>query len=109
MASTQAAELNGRAASQAHTATHLDGDAPHSHTVQFYDDEGFLASVVSEFIAGGLRAGHPAVIVATAAHIDAFRRQLRAAGVDPNAARRTGQLQLIDAGEYEGLYEVCVS
>src|SRR6185437_13448154 len=26
-------------------------------------------------------------------------RQLRAAGVDPSAARRTGQLQLIDAGE----------
>jgi PAS domain S-box-containing protein len=99
MASTQAAELNGCAASQAHSAPHFHGDAPHSHTVQFYDDEGFLASVVSEFIAGGLRGGHPAVIVATAAHSEAFRRQLRAAGVEPSAARRTGQLQMIDAGE----------
>ena len=97
MASTQAAELNGRAASQPQAAAHLHGDEPHAHTVQFYDDEGFLASVVSEFIAGGLRDGHPAVIIATAAHIDAFRRQLRDAGVDTSAARRTGQLQMLDA------------
>ena len=99
MASTQAAELNGRnpSAAQPQSAAHLHGAAPHAHTVQFYDDEGFLASVVSEFIAGGLRDGHPAVIVATAPHIDAFRRQLRAAGVDMNAARQTGQLQMLDA------------
>ena len=99
MASTQAAELNGRAAHQPQPAAHAHGDAPHRHTVQFYDDEGFLASVVSEFIAGGLRDGHPAVIVAPAARTDAVRRQLRAAGVDVNAARRTGQLQMLDARE----------
>ncbi|MFI5228293.1 MAG: ATP-binding protein [Gemmatimonadales bacterium] len=105
MASTQAAELNGQHPIQPERALDVlhgsvdqsAGEPEHTHKVQFYDDEGFLASVVAEFIAGGLRNGQPAIIIATDAHIEAFRTQLRQGGLDPVAARRAGQLQLHDA------------
>src|SRR5687767_1342214 len=69
----------------------------HGHTVQFYDDESYLATVVSDFLTAGLKAHQPVIVIATPAHRAAFTRQLAGYGVDVAAARRSGQLHLADA------------
>jgi signal transduction histidine kinase len=76
------------------TAEHV-----HHHAVQFYEDESYLATVVGEFLADGLKAGQPVVVVATPGHRGAFVRQLGELGIDVAAARRSGQFQLLDARE----------
>ena len=45
------------------------------HDVQFYDSEDFLVREVARFLAEGIRAGQPLIIVATQAH----RRQFASA------------------------------
>jgi PAS domain S-box-containing protein len=65
--------------------------------VQFYDDDGFLATVVNEFLAGGLRDDQPVIVVATPAHAESFLTRLRADGIDVVAARRNRRLTVLDA------------
>jgi signal transduction histidine kinase len=69
------------------------------HAVQFYDSDDFLAGVVSEYVARGLAAGEPAVIIATDAHRRAFSEGLANRGIDVDAARAAGELTLLDARE----------
>jgi PAS domain S-box-containing protein len=69
----------------------------HDHAVQFYEDDTFLATAVCEFLVGGLKSGQPAVVIATPAHRKSFVSRLRAQGIDVAAARRSGQLTLLDA------------
>ena len=78
-------------------ASPAQGDAqPHAHTVQFYDDEAFLASVVSEFLARGLSSDQPVIVIATPSHRRAFLRALRDHKVDLERARSSGQLTMLD-------------
>jgi PAS domain S-box-containing protein len=70
---------------------------PHHHAVQFYENEAYLASVVSEFLAEGAKANQPIVVVATPSHRAAFSKSLRDMGVNVGALRRSGQLHLLDA------------
>lgn len=67
------------------------------HAVQFYDDESFLTNVVSDFLAGALREGQPAVVIATPSHRKSFASRLRQEGVDVAKARRSRRLVLLDA------------
>ena len=76
----------------------------HEHVVQFYDDEAFLATVVCEFLATGLRTSQPVLVVATPAHRKAFLARLRDEGIDVAAARRSGQLKLLDARQTLGRF-----
>jgi PAS domain S-box-containing protein len=69
----------------------------HHHAVQFYDSEAYLASVVSEFLAEGVKANQPVVVVATPSHRRAFTKQLRDFGVNVGALRRAEQLHFLDA------------
>jgi PAS domain S-box-containing protein len=69
----------------------------HDHAVQFYDDEAFLATVVSEFLAGGLTSNQPVVVIATPSHRKAFVQRLRNHDVDVESAQSSGQLTLLDA------------
>jgi PAS domain S-box-containing protein len=71
----------------------------HSHIVQFYKDEGLLSRVVADFLAAGLEAGEPLVVIATEAHREAFRRQLTERGYDVERAIASGQFVLFDAAE----------
>ena len=71
----------------------------HDHFVQFYEDESFLASVVSEFLTEGLSRGEPVVVIATAEHRSTFLARLRDAGVDVARARHEGRLTFLDARE----------
>ena len=70
---------------------------PHNHAVQFYDSESFLSSVVTEFLADGIRRREPVVVIATPNHRSAFVTGLRGAGVKVGPARREGLLLLLDA------------
>ena len=70
-----------------------------SHTVQFYENEAFLAAAVTDFIAAGLAIGESAVVIATRPHLEAIRAGLSAERVDVDTAHRRGRLTLLDAHE----------
>jgi PAS domain S-box-containing protein len=69
------------------------------HTVQFYENEDFLAAAVADYLAEGLQRGEHAVVIATEEHRTAFSRRLGVKGIDVQAAVRHGQLTLLDAAE----------
>ena len=71
--------------------------AQHNHIVQFYEDEQFLVENVAHFIAAGLRAGEPIIIIATEEHRVAFAEHVARQGLDVAAARSSGQLTMLDA------------
>jgi len=73
------------------------GSVHAGHTVQFYDDDAFLVPAVAEFLATGIRAGDASLVIATAAHRQAFAQQLLQQGVDVLGARRSGLLSMVDA------------
>ena len=51
------------------------------HDVQFYDSEEYLGATVASFLAEGIRAGQPVVVIATESHTRLFRDRLRATGI----------------------------
>lgn len=51
------------------------------HDVQFYDSEEYLGTTVAAFLAEGIRAGQPVVVIATEAHGRLFRERLQLAGI----------------------------
>jgi hypothetical protein len=69
------------------------------HAVRFYENEKSLAQIVGDFLAAGLTAGHPAIVVATAAARAAILRELASKGVDVAQLQRSGDLVLLDAQE----------
>ena len=54
----------------------------HAHAVQFYENEEFLYALVADYLADGLVSGEPVVVIATAAHREAFAARLREKGFD---------------------------
>ena len=72
---------------------------PHAHALQFYENDGFLADVVADFLREGLSGGQPAIVLATPEHRRAFADRLASSGVDVRAAEREGDLTFLDAGE----------
>ncbi|HVE78606.1 MAG TPA: ATP-binding protein [Gemmatimonadaceae bacterium] len=71
----------------------------HAHAVQFYDDDGFLCAAVADFIAGGLAAGQPAVVIATRPHRETVAGCLTSKGFRVDRLRRDGGLTMLDARE----------
>lgn len=69
----------------------------HHHTVQFYENERFLVDTVANFLARGLLAGQPAVVIATEEHRGAFATALKARHVKVERARLSGLLTMLDA------------
>ena len=70
-----------------------------AHVVQFYENDHFLAAAVADFLAAGLSAGQPLVVIATEPHRQAFDLRLRAKGIDTDYAVRNGYLTMLDARE----------
>jgi signal transduction histidine kinase len=68
-----------------------------SHIVQFYDGDAALADAVGGFLAAGLAAGQPLVVIASAAHDRLFRSRLMEQGFDVDGACASGQLTMLDA------------
>jgi len=69
------------------------------HDVQFYRSDDFLSRSVVDFLAAGVQAGQPVIVIATEPHRRAFSDGLRALGLDPDQAF-TGRLAVwLDARE----------
>jgi signal transduction histidine kinase len=71
----------------------------HAHSVQFYENDQFLAETVVDFFAGGLVNGQRVVAVATTDHRDSFATGLFEKGFDVDRARMNGQIVLLDADD----------
>jgi CheY-like chemotaxis protein len=77
----------------------LSDRAPRDHIVQFYESDDYLSSAVAGFLAGGLTAGQPGMVIATEEHRQAIHAHLQHGGFDVGRLRATGQLQFLDARE----------
>ena len=73
--------------------------SPGDHLVHFYEDDSFLASSVSAFLADGIARGDLLVAITTESHARDLTQRLIASGVDVAQARASGQLTLLDARE----------
>jgi hypothetical protein len=73
--------------------------AKHYHAVQFYKDEKSLATTVARFLAEGINAGHPAVVIATPSHSASITRKLDGLGLDVQALRRRADIHMMDADD----------
>jgi DcmR-like sensory protein len=74
----------------------VDG-AGHFHAVRFYYDSDGLCQIVADFIAEGLNAAEPAVIVATPDHTARIEALLQVRGFDVADLKRSGDLYVKDA------------
>jgi hypothetical protein len=71
--------------------------SPRDHLVQAYTDDTFLAHVVADYMCVGLDQGGGVVIIATAAHAEAFIERLASSGIDVAALIATGRMLVLDA------------
>ena len=71
----------------------------HFHAVRFYEDETSLCRIVSGFVAEGLHAGQPGLVIAAAAHKECILDNLRAAGIDVDTLQLNSELLMLDARE----------
>jgi signal transduction histidine kinase len=70
-----------------------------THGVQFYESDQILGRAIGEFLAAGVKAGQPALVVATGAHRAAFIHHLATHGFDVDRLCQDGRLRLLDARE----------
>jgi hypothetical protein len=80
-------------------ATSTGGHASGGHVVQFYEHNDFLIGAVADYLAEGLIAGQPCVVIASEHHREAFVARLRAKGFDLDLLTSSGRLELLDAHE----------
>lgn len=78
----------------------------HHHAVQFYGTDQSLCTTVAGFLAEGLVAGQPAIVIATTQHTDAIVEQLGYRLIDCEKAVRTGELILLDSDATLDLFMV---
>lgn len=76
----------------------------HFHAVRFYEDDMSLCRIVSDFIAKGVTAGHPGLVIATAAHNECILDNLGASGHDVATLQRNNDLLMLDAREMLSLF-----
>jgi hypothetical protein len=76
----------------------------HFHAVRFYEDETSLCRIVSGFIAEGIAAGQPALVIATATHNECILDNLRASGIDVATLQENNELLMLDARETLNLF-----
>lgn len=75
-----------------------------THAVQFYEDVTALGGIVAKFVAAGLAAGEPALVIATPEHRRTFEESLAAHGTDVRAAAASSALRWLDAREMLSLF-----
>ena len=68
-----------------------------NHVVQFYEDDDYLSERVVSFLGGGLTIGQPIVVIATETHVTRFAADLKAMGLDVDAAVERGLMTVLDA------------
>jgi len=73
--------------------------SPFRHAMLIYSDEAVLIDSFAHFIADALRAGNPAIVIATNSHLNGLRQSLSAEGLDADAAIARGDLIPLDVME----------
>ena len=73
---------------------------PSDHIVQLYQDQDFLNRAVCRFAGAALANGEGIILVPTLTHWNGIRPRLEAEGVDVEAARKRGQLTVVDAEQF---------
>jgi hypothetical protein len=76
----------------------------HHHAVKFYGTDDSLFTTVAGFLAEGLVARQPAILIATPTHRAAIVEYLSGRLIDCDEAIRKGNLVLLDAAETLGLF-----
>jgi DNA-binding NarL/FixJ family response regulator len=76
-----------------------DTEATHRHEIHLCHDDATILRSFTHFIARALRAGNPAIVLATEPHRDGLLQQLRALGVRIDAAIEQGTYIALDADE----------
>ena len=81
-------------------------DAGHVHAVFFYEDPQALSSTVGRFIADGLDADQPGLVIATPSHKAGILEYLAGAACNPEKRMAQGDLLVLDAAELLSLFMV---
>jgi hypothetical protein len=81
-------------------------ESKHHHAVQFYGTDESLFTTVAGFLAEGLNAHQPAIVIATSRHRTAIVEHLRGRSIDCKKATHDGDLVLLDAEETLDLFMV---
>jgi signal transduction histidine kinase len=76
----------------------------HPHGVQFYSQDKFLLEELSEYIGNALRAGKPAVVVATETHRNGLLQWLTAQSLDVALLLEQGRLVVADAAQLLAMF-----
>lgn len=79
-------------------------ESRHHHAVQFYGTDDSLFTTVAGFLAEGLAAHQPAIIIATAPHRRGIVEHLGGRSIDCKKATHDGDLVLLDAEETLDLF-----
>jgi len=74
-------------------------DRGHFHAVRFYDSDASLAQIVGHFVADGLAAGLPAIVIATPDHRRAIEVILGSLSFDVAELESSGDLLMFDAAD----------
>ena len=69
------------------------------HKVHFYSNDASLENGLTQFIGKSLKAGKPAIVIATERHRNELDRKLQAMGLDVGAAQRRGRYVSVEAEE----------
>ena len=72
---------------------------PHSHLVQFYENDGFLIDALTRWFADGLSGVDGCVFVGTESHRISLERKLANRGLDIDRLRKSGRLVCVDASQ----------
>ena len=73
--------------------------APHHHEVLFYSNDAALIESLTDFIAAALKAGNPAIVMATKSHQEGLFRGLRSEGLDTDGTIQEGRYIALDASD----------
>ena len=76
----------------------------HKHSVHFYEDPASLCRLVGGFLAAGLSAGDPAIVIATPPHREQILSDLAERAINVQKARRVGELVVLDVDDTLGAF-----
>src|SRR5262249_10095746 len=76
-----------------------DGQAQSRHEILFYSDNAALLDGLAHFVVNALNSGNAAIVRATISRLESLHQELRARGIDIEAAIRRGIYLFLDVDE----------
>lgn len=69
------------------------------HFVQFYEQDSYLLTAVSQYLFHGLKTGEPVGMIATESNRESIATLIRSFGIDPAVEEADGRFVILDAQE----------